>query len=86
MGEPWAQERIILRNLLKVVRREHGVLQKELAVRLCKPQSYVSKVESSEQRMDIVELREWCMACGTDLLSFVQRFESEVSKLQTKGL
>lgn len=75
MGEPWSQKRVVLRELLRLVRKEQGVIQTVLAERLKKPQSYVSKIESSEQRMDLVELQEWCHACGVDLQSFIKRFE-----------
>jgi len=41
---------------LKEARRETGLTQAEVARRLRKPQSFVSKVESGERRIDPVEL------------------------------
>lgn len=38
-------------------------------------QSFISKCERSERRMDIVELREFCKAMGITLERFVKQFE-----------
>ena len=45
--------------------------QVELAQRLGKPQSYVSKVEILERRLDVIELMDWLNALNTDLSSFI---------------
>jgi len=42
---------------LKKVREEAGLTQKQVATRLKKPQSYISKVEAGEQRIDVIELK-----------------------------
>jgi transcriptional regulator with XRE-family HTH domain len=42
---------------LQKARKEAGLTQVEVAKLLKKPQSYVSKVESGEQRLDVVEMR-----------------------------
>ncbi len=42
---------------LKVARMEAGLTQKEVAKLLGKPQSFISKTESAERRVDVVELR-----------------------------
>lgn len=44
---------------LKKARLEVGLTQVEVAKRLNKKQSYVSKCESGERRVDIVELKEF---------------------------
>ncbi len=46
---------------LKVARLESGLTQKQAAQRLKKPQSYISKVEVGEQRIDVVELKEFAL-------------------------
>jgi len=43
---------------LKQARLQASLTQAEVAIRLQKPQSYVSKIESGERRVDIVELDE----------------------------
>lgn len=46
---------------LRQARRAKGLTQSELAVRLAKPQAYVSKVETCERRIDLIETAEWCV-------------------------
>jgi len=43
-------------RLLIQARQEAGLTQEDLAVRLGKPQSYVSKVERGERRLDLAEM------------------------------
>ena len=42
-------------EVIKAVRVDRGVTQRELARRLCKPPSFVNKVEFLERRLDILE-------------------------------
>jgi len=42
---------------LRQARKEAGLTQVEVAARLGKPQSFVSKCESGERRVDVVELQ-----------------------------
>jgi transcriptional regulator with XRE-family HTH domain len=44
---------------LKKARNEAGLTQKDVSERIGKPQSYISKAESAEQRIDIVELKQF---------------------------
>ncbi len=66
------QER--LQVLLRQVRVEARLTQMDLAARLRKPQSFVSKYESGERRLDLVELHRICTVVGMDLREFVTRF------------
>jgi transcriptional regulator with XRE-family HTH domain len=43
-------------NRLREARKQAGLTQAEVAERLGKPQSFVSKCESGERRVDFVEL------------------------------
>lgn len=47
-----------LAQLLVKAREAAGLTQVELAARLRRPQSFVSKVESGERRLDVIELLE----------------------------
>jgi len=49
--------------------------QMDVAHRLGQPQSFVSKYESGERRLDILELREVCQAIGILLPEFIRRLE-----------
>jgi transcriptional regulator with XRE-family HTH domain len=68
-----------LAALLRNVRSEAGLTQAEVAERLGLPQSFVSKYESGERRLDLIELRLICKALGVALGEFVRRFEKEIS-------
>ncbi len=49
---------------LSDIRKSHGLSQEELSKRLGKPQSYVSKVENAERRVDVVEFARIGSAMG----------------------
>ena len=68
-----------LLTLLRKVRLDAGLRQIDLAVKLKQPQSYVSKYESGERRLDLLELQQVCFAVGISLVEFAKRFESEGS-------
>ena len=42
-------------QLLRLAREKGGLTQNEVAKRLKRPQSYVSKYESGERRLDVIE-------------------------------
>lgn len=52
-------------RLLIDIRKSKQITQSELAARLQKPQSYISKIELSERRVDIIELIDILRALGT---------------------
>jgi transcriptional regulator with XRE-family HTH domain len=52
--------------MLAEIRETKGVTQAELARRLGRPQSYVSKYESGERRLDVIEFMEVAHAMGCD--------------------
>ena len=66
-------------RLLKQVREEAGITQVELAKKLGQSQSFVSKVERGDRRLDIVQLRTLCRVLGTSLPAFVERLETELA-------
>lgn len=52
---------------LRNARRSQGNSQRELAQTLGKTQSWVSKVESGERRLDIIETLDMCAVLGISL-------------------
>ena len=57
---------VVLIRHLTGARQRLGVTQADLAVRLARPQSFVSKVERFERRLDIGEWRLVALALGED--------------------
>ena len=73
-------EQNILQNLLKRFRTDANFKQSELAEILNQSQSFVSKYESGERRLEILELRQICQALNTSLSEFVAEFERQLNE------
>jgi len=58
---------------LREARQAAGLTQVEIARRLGKPQSYVSKCESGERRVDVVELFDFAHFYGRPIDHFAPR-------------
>lgn len=56
---------------LKKARIEIGLKQEEVAKKLKKPQSYISKIERGERRVDIAELQELAKIYKKEINFFV---------------
>ncbi len=65
----------VLRKLLSKKREYAGLTQEEIAERIDETQSYVSKCERGDRRLDLVQLRVFCRAIGIPLGEFVREFE-----------
>jgi transcriptional regulator with XRE-family HTH domain len=73
-----ATEQEHLRAVLRQVRADAGLTQVDLAKRIGQPQSFVSKYESGERRLDLVEVHDICKAVGLSLGEFVRKFEASL--------
>lgn len=63
-----------LAALLRQVRLDAHLTQSQVAEKIGETQSYVSKYESGEQRLDLIELEAVCKAVGISLTDFVERY------------
>jgi transcriptional regulator with XRE-family HTH domain len=63
--------------LIRTLRVESGQTQVELAERLGETQSAVSKVESGQRRLDLVQLATYASALGIKVSKLVERWERE---------
>ncbi|HEV8437455.1 MAG TPA: helix-turn-helix transcriptional regulator [Methylomirabilota bacterium] len=57
---------------LKEARRRAGLTQVEVAAALRKPQSFVSKCESGERRVDVIELDDFAKLYGKAVQFFLE--------------
>lgn len=73
-----SREQAHLTALLRRLRHDAGLRQVDLARRLRRPQSFVSKYETGERRLDLVELHQVCKALGISLGAFVANFERAI--------
>jgi transcriptional regulator with XRE-family HTH domain len=73
------REQQCFQDLLRKMRGEAGLTQQVLAQRLRLPQSFVSKYESGERMLDVMELRCVCKALAVGLPEFAERLEKEIS-------
>ncbi len=63
------------RKLLREIRLEAGLNQAALAHRLGRTQTFVSKVELGESRIDLLQTFDFCAACGVPFPKFLARLE-----------
>ena len=64
----------LLLTVLRSARERSGVSQVDLAARLGNTQTFVSKCERGERRVDMVEFVEFAEALGLDPASLLQEF------------
>ncbi len=57
---------------LKTRRIEAGLSQQEVADKLGKPQSYISKIESGERRLDVAEIKRFAIIYKKDISFFIK--------------
>jgi transcriptional regulator with XRE-family HTH domain len=64
----------MFRALLRELRVQQGLTQAELGEKLGRTQTYVSKFETGERRLDFVETAFVCDALGTTIDELAARF------------
>lgn len=72
-------------RVLREMREQVPLTQLELASRLNVTQVFISKCESGQRRLDLIELRAWCAAMGISANEFLEVVETEIANSQTYG-
>ena len=62
-------------ELLIKARKRSGLSQEDLAEKLGRPQSYVSKCENGTRRMDVIEFLEVMGAIGSDPVAIIRKLK-----------
>ncbi len=65
---------------LREIRIKAGLTQVELGKRIGTDQTYVSKYETRERRLDFIEVRTICESLGITLAEFVEIFEKRLQE------
>jgi len=64
-----------LKTVLIEARKTARLTQAELAAKLSRPQSFVSKYERGERRLDLIELLEVCDALGVQPTQVIKKLQ-----------
>lgn len=65
-------------GVLRQLRQEADMTQRDLAAKLRKPPSFVHKCEVGDRRIDPVELIYWCKACGASSSRTLAELERQI--------
>jgi transcriptional regulator with XRE-family HTH domain len=68
----------IFRAMLLSARETAGLTQVEVAVRLCRPQRFVSKYERGERRLGFTEFVELANVLGIDSIQFFADYKEQL--------
>lgn len=74
-----SQQYDVFRKLLVSARETSGLTQVEVAQRMKKPQSFVSKYERGERRLDFTEFMELAAILSIDVGEFIEDFRLHTS-------
>ena len=70
----------ILIKALRYLRESKGITQEQVADKLNISQGIISKIESCERRIDLIETRTICAALECNFIDFIKTIEDELSK------
>jgi transcriptional regulator with XRE-family HTH domain len=71
----------VFREMIVKIRKDADVTQVQLAKELGKPQSYISKIENGERRIDFTEFIEIASILEIDTQQFIKNYQKK-----TKGI
>jgi transcriptional regulator with XRE-family HTH domain len=81
VSDPWEIRRTALRQAFKELRLKAKLTQIDVAHGLNKPQSYVSKYENGERKLDYVEVIELCDLFGVSISQLDKRYRNNLQNL-----
>jgi transcriptional regulator with XRE-family HTH domain len=67
-------------GLIAIIRKESGFTQMQLATAIGKPQSFVSKIENGERRMDLIEMIAIADALDVQPSEILRRLEAQITR------
>ncbi len=85
MSSIYDPEYTVLVGCLKDLRIQSKMTQQELAACLECSQSYISKYEQGQRRLDMVEVREICIQLGSSLPKLVDEYEKRLEEEKSNG-
>lgn len=80
MKSIFTKEYALFLHRLRSARRQAGFTQEQMAERLNLTQSFVSKCERGERRIDVIELRAFCIALEISFTDFIQYIETDIQQ------
>ena len=80
MKPPRTPDYVLFLRELRDARSQSGMTQVQLAQALGQLQTYVSKCELGDRRLDIIELRRWIVALGGDPVAFAAGLEDRLAR------
>ena len=81
MANPIHDERYkVFRQMLAEIRQQKGLLQSDVAEKLGKNQSFVSKYERGERRLDLPEFLDVAEALEFSPSDFIEMYRTELSR------
>jgi len=80
----YTAEYAALLTLLQEARQAAHLTQTQLAELIGQSQSFVTKMERGDRRLDVIQLRTILRALGTSLPEFVAKLEQRLSELSSR--
>lgn len=75
----YTREYGVMLRVLRETREQVPLTQMELASKLNVTQVFISKCESGQRRLDLIELRAWCTAMDVSTADFLKAVEDGIA-------